>query len=155
MDVQTVPGSPWAVKLVLILGLLLLVHTFFEQLDIMRKSKEAVSWVVAATAASRHGVLAGALPSQSTVSTYDSSVDLAWYPPKATNINNLTSAVNSSGIYGFIYNGSYPTDTPYGTYNWCNMPHIRRQEYPKAADEYKLTYVELVSIFYTPQGHII
>lgn len=148
MDFHTVAGSPWAGKAVLILGILLLVHTFFEQLDIMRASKESISWVVAATAISRHGVLGSTLSSQNAVSTTsNTTLGPAWYPPNATRINNLESAVNTTGIYGFIYNNSYPTDTPYGTYNWCNMPHVRSQEYPRVSDDYNLKYVELVSNF--------
>ena len=31
-----------------------------------------------------------------------------------------------------------------GTYNWCNMPHVRPQEYPQANSSYSLQYVELI-----------
>lgn len=73
------------------------------------------------------------------------SVDLGWYPPNATVINNLTNVLDATGVYGFVYNNSYPTDVPYGTYDWCNMPHVRKEEYEKPSNEYKLKYVELVS----------
>jgi hypothetical protein len=73
-------------------------------------------------------------------------VDLAWYPPNATAINNLDSVLKSSGVYGFVYNSSTnPKNVPYGTYNWCNMPHVRKTEYVKPSKEYKLKYVEIVS----------
>ena len=50
------------------------------------------------------------------------------YPPAATNINNLTFALHGTGPPG-IYNSSVTPDSIYGTYNWCNMPHVRPREY--------------------------
>jgi hypothetical protein len=74
------------------------------------------------------------------------SVDLSWYPSPSTDLNSLNSLENSSGIYGFVFNSSAdPAGVPYGTYNWCNMPHVRSQEYKKAPSGYKLEYVEVVS----------
>lgn len=74
----------------------------------------------------------------------NTSVDLGWYAPKKSWINNLDQVLNGSGTNGFIFNGSQlPAGTPYGTYNWCNMPHVRREEYPRAAAEYELQYVEM------------
>lgn len=75
------------------------------------------------------------------------SVHLGWYPPSQTLINNLTNVVsdNTKGVYGFIYNSSHTPDAAYGTYNWCNMPHVRGSEYKVPSDEYELVYVELVS----------
>lgn len=85
-----------------------------------------------------------------------STGDLNWYPPSSSQINNLTAALDPrSGTYGFIYNTSTPAYSgavPYGTYNWCNMPHVRRAEYvvPGAGDhtagEWALKYVEVVSL---------
>lgn len=49
------------------------------------------------------------------------NVNLNWYAPNATQINNLTSAVNGTGVYGFVFNGSYVTPAGndyYGGYNW-------------------------------------
>jgi 2-phosphoxylose phosphatase len=81
---------------------------------------------------------------QSNCST-PTSVDLTWHAPNATDINNLAFVVNGTGIDGFIFNSSItPATTSYSTYNWCNMPHVRRQEYPTAASGYKLKYVELI-----------
>lgn len=78
--------------------------------------------------------------------TMAAAVDLGWYPPAQTVINNLTSVVSNSttGVYGFIYDSSHTPDEDYGTYNWCNMPHVRASEYIVPPDEYKLVYVELV-----------
>lgn len=74
-----------------------------------------------------------------------STPSLAWYAPRNTSVNTLSSVVNSTGTYGFIFNGSTdPVGVEYGTYNWCNMPHVRPQEYVKAADGYQLEYVEVV-----------
>ncbi len=74
------------------------------------------------------------------------AVDLGWYPPSKTNINNLTAALSNEGVYGFIFNTSETPAGQYGSYNWCNMPHVRKTEYVKASGEYKLQYVEIVSI---------
>ncbi len=92
------------------------------------------SWVVAATAFARHAFTS-------------SSTDLSWHAPASTAINDLETALGGSGVNGFIYNNSYPTDVPYGTYNWCNMPHVRKEEYVKPSKEYALKYVEVVSKF--------
>ncbi|OTB04808.1 hypothetical protein M426DRAFT_147909 [Hypoxylon sp. CI-4A] len=76
--------------------------------------------------------------------TAAADVDLAWYPPSNTSINNLTAVLDNNGIYGFIFNTSDTPDTSYGTYNWCNMPHIRKSEYVKPPVGYELTYVEVI-----------
>jgi len=73
------------------------------------------------------------------------SVDLKWYPPANTSINNLDTALYGTGVYGFIFNTSHTPDEKYGTYNWCNMPHVRRKEYVRPSAEYRLKYVEVVS----------
>jgi hypothetical protein len=74
------------------------------------------------------------------------SVDLSWYPSPITDVNSLSSLENNSAIYGFVFNSSTdPAGTGYGTYNWCNMPHVRSQEYKKPSSGYKLEYVEVVS----------
>ncbi|OTB10425.1 hypothetical protein K445DRAFT_70265 [Daldinia sp. EC12] len=70
--------------------------------------------------------------------------DLAWYPPSNTSINNLTVALYGEGVYGFIFNTSNTPDAQYGTYNWCNMPHVRKTEYVRATSEYRLIYVEMI-----------
>jgi hypothetical protein len=73
-------------------------------------------------------------------------VDLKWYAPKKTWINDLSQVLNGTDTHGFIFNSSVlPAGTPYSNYNWCNMPHVRTTEYPKAKAGYKLEYVEVVS----------
>lgn len=73
------------------------------------------------------------------------NVDLSWHAPNTTWINTLSSVINGTGIHGFIFNSSQlPPGTKYGTYSWCNMPHVRREEYPVADKQYELEYVEVI-----------
>lgn len=38
-----------------------------------------------------------------------------------------------------------PEGWPYGEYNYCNMPHVRREEYVrKDEDEWELLFVEVI-----------
>lgn len=72
------------------------------------------------------------------------TVDLKWHAPKKSWINDLGQVINGTGTNGFVFTSSQlPAGTKYGTYNWCNMPHVRRQEYPKASEQYQLVYVEV------------
>lgn len=74
----------------------------------------------------------------------ETEVDLGWYAPKKSWINDLKQVINGSGTNGFEFGGSQlPVGIPYGTYNWCNMPHVREQEYSKVNDDYELIYVEV------------
>jgi hypothetical protein len=87
----------------------------------------------------------GSIAHKTQCSQATKQVDLNWYAPNATQINNLTSVINGTDVYGFIFNSSLtPAGSPYGTYNWCNMPHVRPQEYVTPPDNYKLEYVEVV-----------
>ena len=79
-------------------------------------------------------------------------VNLDWHPPRRTEVNNLTAALDGEGVHGFIFNTSNTPDERYGTYNWCNMPHVRKTEYVKAPKEYELQYVEMVSRGVPPQS---
>jgi hypothetical protein len=72
------------------------------------------------------------------------TVDLSWYAPNATSINNLNQVIGGSDIYGWVFNSSQVPGPEYGIYNWCNMPHVRKTEYKVPSSEYKLQYVELV-----------
>ncbi len=96
----------------------------------------------------RDGLLLGTLATEvlsQNCSQPSSPADLTWHPPNATDVNNLEHVVNGTGIDGFIFNSSItPATTSYGTYNWCNMPHVRAKEYPRAPQNYKLEYVEIV-----------
>ncbi|KAF1974416.1 histidine acid phosphatase-like protein [Bimuria novae-zelandiae CBS 107.79] len=71
--------------------------------------------------------------------------DVSWYAPNKTWINDLKQVLNGTGTYGFNFNGSVlPSGVAYGAYNWCNMPHVRREEYPEAREGYTLQYVEVI-----------
>ena len=92
----------------------------------------------------------------------NTSLDLSWHAPISSSINSLSSAINGTGTYGFVFNSSeLPEDIPYGivisflfrfsvaqiylgTYNWCNMPHVRRAEYSKVNSSFVLEYVEVI-----------
>jgi hypothetical protein len=75
----------------------------------------------------------------------NTTVDLRWNAPKKSWINDLGQVLNGTGTNGFVFNSSQlPAGTPYGTYNWCNMPHVRAQEYPRASKEFELVYVEVL-----------
>lgn len=84
------------------------------------------------------------LPSSVPENLLSASINTTWYPPNATWINDLAEVINGTGVHGFIFNTSYPTDVAYGDYNWCNMPHVRQSEYVVTDSEYELEYVELV-----------
>ncbi|KAF2022222.1 phosphoglycerate mutase-like protein [Aaosphaeria arxii CBS 175.79] len=72
-------------------------------------------------------------------------VDLNWHAPKKTWVNDLSRVIGDRGTNGFYFGGSnLPPKTKYGKYNWCNMPHVRKQEYPKAKKDYELQYVEVI-----------
>jgi hypothetical protein len=73
-----------------------------------------------------------------------SGLDASWHPPNKTPINNLDGALHDEGVYGFIFDSSDTPDADYGKYNWCNMPHVRRREYPTTSNDYQLQYVEVV-----------
>lgn len=79
-----------------------------------------------------------------TVAQNVSKVDLGWYAPKKSWINDLGRVLNGTGTNGFVFNSSLlPAGVEYGTYNWCNMPHVRKEEYVKVDDEFELLYVEV------------
>jgi hypothetical protein len=73
-----------------------------------------------------------------------SQVDLGWHAPKKSWINDLGQVLNGTGTNGFVFNSSQlPAGVQYGAYNWCNMPHVRKDEYVKPSDDYELVYVEV------------
>ncbi|KAF1982796.1 phosphoglycerate mutase-like protein [Aulographum hederae CBS 113979] len=68
-----------------------------------------------------------------------------WHPPKASWITDLAQVVNGTGVHGFIFNSSInPKGVNYGTYNWCNMPHVRKDTYPEASGDLQLEYIEVI-----------
>jgi hypothetical protein len=127
----SVLGGSWISILIPVLGIVLLYRFISQEYFIMRMNPRATFMAAVAASLARHGKA-------------DSGVDLGWYAPKSTEINNLTQVIGGSGIYGWIYNSSQVADSEYGVYDWCNMPHVRATEYPEASSEYKLQYVEVV-----------
>lgn len=79
-------------------------------------------------------------------------VSLDWYPPPKTDINDLGKVITSEGVHGFIFNSS---DGPVNEYNFCNMPRVNPDTYPKADKEYELEYVEIIQRHHkrTPYAH--
>ena len=73
------------------------------------------------------------------------AIDLNWSPPNRTNVNDLSVVINGTGTNGFIFNSSFTPEDEYGRYNWCNMPHVRKEEYVLADEGFELQYVEVVS----------
>jgi len=53
-----------------------------------------------------------------------------FYPP---NLNDTAYITNTTGTYGGVYQASTTNSSgyaPYGTYDYCAMPHPRVTEYP-------------------------
>lgn len=123
--------TSWISKLIPILGIILLYRFVVQEYYIMRTNPRHSFVAAVAASLAQHGTA--------------SSVNLNWYAPNATALNNLTAVLDGQNIYGFIYNSSDVPASEYGVYNWCNMPHVRATEYPVASSEYELQYVELVS----------
>lgn len=71
----------------------------------------------------------------------ETNVSLAWHPPAHYYVNDLSTVINGTGVYGFIFDSS---QGPLDTYNWCNMPHVNVETYPKPDHEYTLEYVEVI-----------
>ena len=80
--------------------------------------------------------------------TYNSSLDGLWYPPTSNPVNDLDAVINGTGVYGFIFNGSYApvSNDYYGGYDYCNMPHVVKVQYLKPSENHTLEYVEVVSL---------
>ncbi|TKA72952.1 hypothetical protein B0A55_07546 [Friedmanniomyces simplex] len=84
----------------------------------------------------------GAPPPAPSCKAANTTVDLGWYPPVKSDVNTLSTVINGTGVYGFVFNSS---QAPLDTYNWCNMPHTNVATYPKVNDSsYKLQYVEVI-----------
>ena len=124
------PG--WVSKLVGVLCFITVVQIIVQEIVAVHSNNKTSS-IISATSFFHHGKAS-------------TSADLGWYPPNATLINNLTHVLEAKEVYGFVYNNSYPSHVLYSGYNSCNMPHVRKQEYKKPSDEYKLIYVEIVSL---------
>lgn len=126
------PRSSIHVSLLLLLGLGIMIAGFY----------------LYAAAAASSLVLGQPTTSSKDSTTNTGTPDVAWHAPTQGYVNNLDRAIDSKGVYGFIFNSSKTPDSDYGTYNYCNMPHVRAKEYVRPNEEYELLYVELVSLLY-------
>lgn len=75
------------------------------------------------------------------------SAQVVHYPPTSSNLNNLTFVLNGSGAPG-IFNSSVTPEKVYGVYNWCNMPHVRTQEYKCVTSSSAETTAEIVLLIW-------
>ena len=107
-----------------------------------------ITTLLAAMYRTKHSVLL--LASAPLLAPAAGMIDVGWHAPSKSQVNDLDSALDSKGVYGFIFNSSETPDEVYGTYNYCNMPHARKTEYVRPSSEYELQYVELVSSLISP-----
>ncbi|KZL66146.1 histidine acid phosphatase family protein [Colletotrichum tofieldiae] len=140
------PGSTaiWVKSFVIVATVLILVQLALRQITASKDTSLLNAPPALGSSSSRIGESRNSGGLAKAVANAATSIDLSWYSPAQTEINNLDAVINGTGVWGFIYNTS---DTPvekYGQYNWCHMPHVRKTEYVKLPDEYELKYVELV-----------
>lgn len=134
----------WLPSYKALLCFLVVVFAFQQAITaIMRYSSPPQSLIAALS--SLHLVSAHGKPESGNAqvcNTKNQTVDLSWHAPAQSQVNSLSSAINGTGTYGFIFNSS---QGPLDTYNWCNMPHVNPKTYPRVKDSsYKLEYVEVV-----------
>ena len=124
----------------------LLIKLTLSAIFFMVSSMELINmWRSHASSLGFMAVAANFRSSSAQCNTNSLPVDLTWHPPTATTINNLTAVINGTGVNGFHFDAVTPSTEPYRTYNWCNMPHVRRQEYVVPPPDFRLEYVEVVS----------
>ena len=78
--------------------------------------------------------------------------DPRWYAPVKTDVNDLASAIHGDGPMAqkvVPKTGAGASQQPegwkYGEYNYCNMPHVRAEEYlRKDENQWELLYVEVI-----------
>lgn len=81
-----------------------------------------------------------------------SDVDSRWHAPASTEINDHSRALDGSGPMAkkFVPKSDagasgQPEGWEYGVYNYCNMPHVRKQEYVrKDSAQWELMSVEVI-----------
>lgn len=74
-----------------------------------------------------------------------------WHAPRGTDINDLSKAFDGTGpmarkIVPKTSAGAseQPEGWDYADYNYCNMPHVTKEEYEKKGDEFELVFVEVI-----------
>lgn len=128
------PSLPW-----LIAFIILTIGASYVLLDMWHSKAFSVSAIAASLLPTVHG--------QNPSCPSAAPADTAWYSPNQTQFNSLSSVLNGTGVYGFVFNTSTtPASDPYSTYNWCNAPHTRAQEYVTPNSSFRLEYVEVVSL---------
>lgn len=56
-------------------------------------------------------------PFVTSAANIDISMDLSWHAPISSTINSLSSAINGTGIYSFVFNSStLPKEIAYGIF---------------------------------------
>ena len=74
-----------------------------------------------------------------------SEVDSQWRKPAKFWDTDLRETIDATGTFDFTFNSSsLPKGVKYGSYDYCNMPHVRRQEYKIPLKEFRLEYVEVI-----------
>jgi len=75
----------------------------------------------------------------------------AWRSPLDTDINDHARAMDGTGpkakrVVPWTDAGAskLPPGWEYGDYNYCNMPHVRANEYVKKGDDFELVFVEAI-----------
>ena len=88
-------------------------------------------------------------PSQAVLAAQDGGS--GWDAPANTDINDHARAMDGTGPMArkvVPWTGAGASEQPqgweYGDYNYCNMPHVRAEEYVKNGDEFELLFVEVI-----------
>ncbi|KAF2104255.1 histidine acid phosphatase-like protein [Rhizodiscina lignyota] len=90
-------------------------------------------------------VLALGLSVSVTAKNLTDEINAQWRKPAKFWDTDLDATINAKGTYNFIFNSStLPKGIKYGSYDYCNMPHVRKPEYRIPSKEYKLEYVEII-----------
>lgn len=101
---------------------------------------------------SLNSVLPSSDPAYSADTFSSGDIGSQWHAPEKTDVNDLASAINGNGPMGQKVvprtgagASEQPEDWEYGEYNYCNMPHVRTNEYvQKDEHEWELIYVEVI-----------
>lgn len=123
-------------------GIIVVANFYIENWN-MRQGLSSALAILAGSVASTRAQSSGSSHNAQCASS--TAVDLSWHAPAQTYVNNLTVVANGTGIYDYVFNSSTtPSSLPYSTYNWCNMPHVRSEEYKVPDADFVLRYVEII-----------
>lgn len=66
------------------------------------------------------------LPTLFSFASVVSSLDLSWHAPLSTQVSDLQSVINGTGVFGFVFNSSTtPAGLPYCKFGHDIASHIR------------------------------